>query len=128
MKTKLTIHRRLTSQYSIAYQHLDRWERLTEITQKAPAVVEWVESDDGYSRTSKVLVTMSPSQLAEAKRHHRPDAELTFSQLLTRSIESLYEAGCTCEHDCCGHWFGYGDAVRVKPREWMVNIYRSVNV
>ena len=128
MKTKLTIHRRLSHKYRTAYQHLDQWERLTEITQKAPAVEDWVESEDGYSWTSKVLVTMSLSQLAEAKRHHRSDTGMTFSQTLRSAIESLYEAGCSCEHDCCGHWFGYGDAVRVKPREWMVTIYRSANV
>jgi len=129
MKTKFQIHHRLTHQYNTAYDYLDEWAGLTHVTEKRRDPAVWIESKDGESGTTKVLVVLSPAQLAEAKRNYRKiKPDLTFQQAVRSAIEGVYAYSCECTHDCCGHWFGHGSAVRVKPREWMVTIHRSMNL
>jgi hypothetical protein len=48
------------------------------------------------------------------------------------AIDAIHDAssfGCTCSHDCCGHWQGYAsDVRRTKGREFTAVIRSYMNV
>lgn len=116
MKIKIKLYRRLTRKYNTAYSHLDDWGYLGDAVEKSPDN-PWVYDANGESASAKVIVTVAPEVLNR-----------TPAKVVEQAIEDNYAASCTCEHDCCGHWFQYAMAYRVKPREWSVIIRKTMNI
>ena len=50
---------------------------------------------------------------------------------LDRSLQDYFVKGCSCEHDCCGHWFGGLDSIKRpknrKKNEYMITVSYSQN-
>lgn len=111
MSTKIELEIRRTFNYNAGWSHLDKWESLgtKRLIGKAK------ESNDGesYSGTLLYLVNSDASKedikeaLLEGERH-----------------------ACTCEHDCCGHFFGSASNARNFPNSkmWAVKISGHMNI
>ena len=111
--------KKLTNRYVAAYDYLDRQEYqdfwIKEVRGKAHYGAEF---DSGYRRW--VYLTTS-----------RPVTEEEISEALF-----VYDKGCSCSHDCCGHYFGGAQYHRLrnlghlrsgKARRWAVPLGYSPN-
>ena len=89
MQTHLYI--RTTNHYRPEYSYLDESEFLATVgVYQEPDPVE----DDGENVAWNMCATI-PHYVPPTERHKYENA----------LYDTLYR-GCTCEHDCCGHFFG----------------------
>jgi len=50
---------------------------------------------------------------------------------LKEAIREEFRYGCCCEHDCCGHTFGYAythTLRRIKSGTWTFRMHHAVNI
>lgn len=134
MKHRVELPFRTSFDFSDGYAgEFDDW--LTLCT--ASAFERRLVTDDGQgSRTYTQRVTLTPQELATAKRHYRRLANacgsrglLTLTDVLEMAIQDLFSVSyCRHEHDCCGCWSTYAHAVRVKSREFHVRLHATANL
>ena len=112
MKTSIELYVRLTSTYRTGWQGLDHWEHIGPV--KHTRLVDVSSPDEDDYETHRCLVTIPKDTLRTARRIHRhakPTAN--FSRWLGNQVAALFDYGCQCEHDCCGHMQRYGVANKV---------------
>lgn len=88
MKT-LSINR--SKMYRAGYKHLDDWEDIGEYEEYIGEPTE----DDGESKEFPVIARV------ESDESH---------DTVVEALQDMAQNACTCEHDCCGHWFEYARA------------------
>lgn len=129
MANELHLYHYYTSRYITAYRDLDDNEYVCTARATAPRI-EWQTED---SVTKACQVTLAPKELERARRlfrkaRRRASYNITFTRFLERLIGSHFAHGCGCEHDCCGHYNGYGVATRHGRRQFTVLIHSSRNI
>lgn len=133
-KHKLEVELTLRYSYHVGWRHLNDTLYLFDGRMTTPRRVEVDEGGDSW--TDGCVVTLSPAELAHAKRAYRKyrawanGAEQipTFTRAIELAVAEQFDRGCRCEHDCCGHVFSYGVARRIGPRTLSVRIRNSINV
>lgn len=104
--------KRTTRRYNPDYAYLDNWEALSwSWSELRFNNVYRYDDDDGYTQLQHILI--------------KGDAIL----------EDVYEVlrdnnlrGCSCEHDCCGHYFGGVRGVtRLNDHEYIIESSYSRN-
>lgn len=137
----------VTRKYHTGYRYLEQIEDAgwMKITQRRPVIRS--ESDLAClyddSTEYELAATVDPATYAKLKRlwrEHAPRLEervqegarqfrQPFRSWVRCTIGSMFDLGCQCEHDCCGHYFGHGMAYPTrKKRTFMVRYTRSRNV
>lgn len=117
---KFTAYRRLTHHYRNGWKHEDKWDD-TPFEFRILSRRHTYEAN-GECRTDTLRV--------KGPRLPRKLATALFSSYFCNS--------CTCEHDCCGHWYVWVDEVKpVNSRkrgrlgrvasEWIVITCASMN-
>lgn len=90
----------------------------------------WVPISDGDDDLRyRVLVTLTPAQLRDAKNSWRRSGRFEpFEQFMGNAIGNFFTSGCRCEHDCCAHMQYYARVRRTKQREWVATVsgYRNI--
>ncbi|MFU6981807.1 hypothetical protein ACM75Z_30510 [Pseudomonas aeruginosa] len=133
----------LEHRYIAAYNHLNRHldvcfaRRTRERIVKSPGM-----NADDDTTVSQCLVTLSPRDLACAKRAYRsvraeyrrrgklkPTARvpITFRLFMEAAIGDYYLHGCGHDFDCCGCAHGGGVARQLSPRRYAVSIHSAPN-
>jgi len=100
--------------YVPAYAHLDDY-----IDIGVAKVIAEGAADDETSDTGGVEKTF----ILEVMLGGDPQPE----GIVRNAIEDAFSMGCGCAHDCCGHYFGSGEAEHVKDNLWRVTAYYSRN-
>lgn len=132
MKQHIFLTYPITRTYVPSYRHLDRTEDVCFARMTTPQTVEFDRERDSWRQ--RCLVVLTPQELADAQAAHREvakvlkDPVVTFRRFMQNAIEDYFARGCACEHDCCGHVFGWGSAKQIGPRTFNVKIFRSINV
>ena len=111
MSTKTDLEIRRTFNYNAGWSHLDKWELIG--TTRAMGVIREKNDGESFRRTQLFLVN------SDASKEDVRDA------LMERE-----RFGCTCEHDCCGHFFGSATNARQVPNSkfWVVKLSGSRNI
>ena len=133
-KHRLEVELTLRYSYHVGWRHLNDTLYLFDGRMTRPRRVKVSEYRESW--TDRCVVTLSPVELARAKRAYRKyrawakGAEWipTFTQALERATGQQFDRGCRCEHDCCGHVFSYGVARRIGPRTLSVRIRNNIDV
>lgn len=111
---KLSLTYRPNPRYVPAYAYLD-----DSIDIGVANVIAEGTADDDTSDTGGVEKTF----ILEVTLDGEPQPK----GIIMNAIEDAFSMGCGCEHDCCGHYFGSGEAEHVKGNLWRVNAYYSRN-
>jgi hypothetical protein len=78
---------RLTRRYVTGWSHLDKWHRIGECRTFASSPAKWDDRGESYRSVQFVQVAAHGYRSANIKR----------------ALMSVFDHGCRCEHDCCGH-------------------------
>lgn len=112
--------RKLTNRYVPAYDYLDQWIDQDFTIKEVCGRVQYGEYWDSGTTQWVYLTTSRP---------------VTRDELEAALV--IYDRGCACEHDCCGHMFGGASWTELKPlrrlrggrsRRWAVPLHYSPNV
>lgn len=111
--------RQLTKKYNPDYSYLDEYEdagfSFKEIT-SGKTIRHGQDYDSGYTKYLHLITSRSVSRSEMSDALH------------------VYNRGCSCSYDCCGHYFG--GAVELRPesrtrngkaRRWRVAVSYSPN-
>jgi hypothetical protein len=91
MTTIYSAEKQLTHKYNPDWSHLDSWETLpwTWRILSKQSNAEGFGYDDGYRTVMRIKVY---------GEHDQDD--------LINVLRGHFRRGCSCEYDCCGHYFG----------------------
>lgn len=132
MKHPLFLTYLLTRGYTAHYRYLDRQADVCFARMTTPRTVE--SDGEGESWNQRCIVTLRPEDLTNAKAAYRAvikdpkHPKVSFRRFMQQAISDYFAEGCGCEHDCCGHVFGWGSAKQIGPRTFNVKIFRGINV
>lgn len=70
--------------------------------------------------TRKTIVNQPHSHYSieriEVVSMRMPKGTAATNPQLRSAIREEFTYGCSCDHDCCGHWFGYPGQIHIKGR------------
>jgi predicted SprT family Zn-dependent metalloprotease len=102
--------KRLTHKFNDAWKSEDQWEDVGVFRLLKSRRVQ--ERDEGYTLLQTIVAPRGVS---------REDVE--------QVLRDEFRWSCRCQHDCCGHRFGYVTRVqRVKRRNWVAEVCVGYNV
>lgn len=104
MTRRFAAYKRLTRKYRSGWSHLDEAVYIGTFKQLQRKLFHVDRHDENRIYLFNVI---TPKGLKSAD--------------VRDALYDSYEYGCKCEHDCCGHWFGWAfDVKKIKPNEWSV--------
>jgi len=103
---------RKTFRYNADWSHLDEWEDAVW----SYAIVNQSEQHDGdLEEGVRVIATIMTDNAV-----NKDEIEAAFRGELVK--------GCSCEHDCCGHYFGgLSNVTQLSRLEWRITAAYSRN-
>lgn len=103
---------RKTFKYNPDWSHLDEWEDADWTYTICRTGEEQLDDCDDSVKTTMIIVTSRP--VTDDEIHAAFRGELA--------------KGCSCEYDCCGHYFGgFSDAKQLSAECWSITASYSRN-
>lgn len=105
-----TFEHRATHKYITAYDHLDSWVAIGKYR-----ALNSVNFEEDWE-TAKSFIRVKVRSIFDDDQ-------------IARALYDNFADGCSCEHDCCGHWqTRTSDVKRVSKDNWIVWLshYRNV--
>ena len=119
---------RLTFKYIPAYSYEDEHLNLgRDHMVKRTSFCSYYRNEEDCLDVSRIEISRFHLPLCMTRKAKRYSKQ-RYRDFLWNIFGDRFTAGCTCEHDCCGHWFGGVSKIRTNgPREVIVEASYSRN-
>lgn len=106
---KFKAQARLTRNYNSPWRNLDQWGEEFSFKELGGRRVK-LDDDGSFHWSMRVIGSKTRDQAEQGS-----------------ALRDHYEFGCKCEHDCCGHRFGWVTIRHVRPGIFNVVLHISSN-